>query len=119
MKTETASVRDYPRHLTWAGILLPVGVAVALLWSGATDVQVATVAGRVASPGVGRVGSGVGYAPGLGAGAPGVGVLPHGYYAAVPAGYVTRTYMGYSCRYVGGVYYRPVMYQGATVWVIV
>ena len=57
--------------------------------------------------------------PGVGAGAPGVGVLPHGYIRAVPAGYTTVTYRGYPCRFVGGVYYRAVTYQGETAWVIV
>jgi hypothetical protein len=28
-------------------------------------------------------------------------------------------YRGYNCRFVGGVYYRPVMYQGTSVWVVV
>ena len=28
-------------------------------------------------------------------------------------------YGGYNCMFVGGVYYRPVMYQGATVYVVV
>lgn len=68
-------------------------------------------------PGVGA--AGVGVRPGVGVGAPGVGVLPRGYYAGVPAGYVTRVYRGYSCRYVGGIYYRPSTYQGQTVWIIV
>jgi hypothetical protein len=68
-------------------------------------------------PGVGA--PGVGVSPGVGVGAPGVGVLPHGYCRAVPAGYVTRVYRGYSCRYVGGIYYRPSTYQGQTVWIIV
>ena len=72
--------------------------------------------------GVGRVGvgaPGVGVRPGVGIGAPGVGVLPRGYYAAVPVGYTTVRYAGYSCRYVGGIYYRPATYQGQTVWIIV
>jgi hypothetical protein len=47
------------------------------------------------------------------------GLLPRGYYAAVPAGYRTVAYAGYTCRYVGGIYYRPVMYQGTTAWVVV
>jgi hypothetical protein len=68
-------------------------------------------------PGVGA--AGVGVRPGVGVGAPGVGVLPHGYHTVVPAGYVTRAYRGYNCRYVGGVYYRPGTYQGQTVWIIV
>ncbi len=70
-------------------------------------------------PGVGVGAPGVGVRPGVGVGAPGVGVLPRGYYAAVPVGYTTVRYAGYSCRYVGGVYYRPATYQGQTVWIIV
>ena len=70
-------------------------------------------------PGVGVGAPGVGVRPGVGIGAPGVGVLPRGYYAVVPVGYVTRVYRGYSCRYVGGIYYRPSTYQGQTVWIIV
>jgi hypothetical protein len=46
-------------------------------------------------------------------------VLPAGYVRVVPAGYRTVMYGGYNCRYVGGVYYRPVMYQGTSVWVVV
>ena len=72
--------------------------------------------------GYGGVGVGrpaVGVRPGVGVGAPGVGVLPRGYYAAVPAGYRTVRYAGYSCRYVGGIYYRPATYQGQTVWIVV
>ena len=45
--------------------------------------------------------------------------LPAGYVRVVPAGYRTVVYRGYSCRYVGGVYYRPVMYQGSAVYVVV
>jgi len=45
--------------------------------------------------------------------------LPAGYVRVVPAGYRTVAYRGYSCRYVGGVYYRPVMYQGSAVYVVV
>ena len=72
--------------------------------------------------GYGGVGVGrpaVGVRPGVGVGAPGVGVLPRGYYAAVPAGYRTVRYAGYSCRYVGGIYYRAATYQGQTVWIVV
>ena len=43
--------------------------------------------------------------------------LPAGYVRVVPAGYRTVAYRGYNCRYVGGVYYRPVMYQGSAVYV--
>lgn len=71
-----------------------------------------------AAGGAGFGARGVGVAPGAGIGSPGVGVLPRGYYAAVPAGR-TVVYRGYTCRYVNGVYYRPVMYQGYTVWVVV
>ncbi len=73
----------------------------------------------VGRPAVGVGAPGVGVRPGVGVGAPGVGVLPRGYYAAVPVGYTTVRYAGYSCRYVGGVYYRPATYQGQTVWIIV
>lgn len=45
--------------------------------------------------------------------------LPVGYVRVVPAGYRTVVYRGYNCRYVGGVYYRPVMYQGSAVYVVV
>lgn len=45
--------------------------------------------------------------------------LPAGYVRVVPAGYRTVVYRGYNCRYVGGVYYRPVMYQGSAVYVVV
>jgi len=48
-----------------------------------------------------------------------VAPLPAGYIRVVPAGYRTVVYRGYSCRFVGGVYYRPVMYQGSTVYVVV
>lgn len=48
-----------------------------------------------------------------------VAPLPRGYVSVVPAGYRTVVYRGYNCRFVGGVYYRPVMYQGTTVYVIV
>ncbi len=45
--------------------------------------------------------------------------LPAGYIRTVPVGYRTVAYRGYSCMFVGGVYYRPVMYEGATVYVVV
>lgn len=48
-----------------------------------------------------------------------VAPLPVGYIRVVPAGYRTVVYRGYPCRYVGGVYYRPVMYQGTTVYVTI
>jgi hypothetical protein len=45
--------------------------------------------------------------------------LPAGYIRAVPAGSQTVFYGGYNCSYIGGVYYRPVFYGGATVYVVV
>lgn len=48
-----------------------------------------------------------------------VTTLPAGYIRTVPAGYKTIAYRGYTCRYVGGVYYRPVFYGGSTVYVVV
>ena len=45
--------------------------------------------------------------------------LPAGYIRTVPTGYTTVVYGGYNCYFVGGVYYRAVMYQGATVYVVV
>ena len=45
--------------------------------------------------------------------------FPAGYIRTVPVGYTTVVYGGYSCRYVAGVYYRPVIYQGSTVYVVV
>ncbi|MGH9550339.1 MAG: hypothetical protein ACRD3W_13235 [Terriglobales bacterium] len=85
------------------------GVGVGGVGIGAAGVGVA---------GIGVGARGVGVAPGVGVGAPGIGVLPHGYYAAVPAGYATVACGAYTCRFVAGVYYRPVMYQGRTVWVV-
>jgi hypothetical protein len=48
-----------------------------------------------------------------------VAPLPVGYVRTVPYGYRTVYYGGYNCMFVGGVYYRPVMYQGTTVYVVV
>lgn len=45
--------------------------------------------------------------------------LPRGYIHTVPVGYRRVVYGGYNCYFVGGVYYRAVMYEGATVYVIV
>ena len=45
--------------------------------------------------------------------------LPSGYYATIPPGYTVVTYGGYQCYYVGGVYYRPVIYGGNTTYIIV
>ena len=48
-----------------------------------------------------------------------VAPLPRGYIRTVPAGYTVVRYRGYNCRFYGGVYYRPVLYQGTTVYVTV
>ena len=79
---------------------------------------------RVGAPGAGAPGAGVapgvGVAPAAGVGAPGAGVLPHGYYAALPAAtvaYTTVAYKGQSCQFAAGVHYCPAMYQGRTIWV--
>ncbi|MEY4568786.1 MAG: hypothetical protein RLZZ398_225 [Verrucomicrobiota bacterium] len=48
-----------------------------------------------------------------------VAPMPAGYIRVVPVGYTTVVYGGYSCRYVGGIYYRPIMYQGSTVYIVV
>ena len=45
--------------------------------------------------------------------------LPAGYIRTVPAGYRMVMRGGYNCYYVGGVYYRAVMYGGSTVYVVV
>jgi hypothetical protein len=48
-----------------------------------------------------------------------VAPLPAGYVRVVPTGYRTVYYGGYNCMFVGRVYYRPVMYQGSTAYVVV
>lgn len=45
--------------------------------------------------------------------------LPRGYISTVPVGASTFVYGGYNCYFVGGLYYRPVFYQGTTVYVVV
>lgn len=45
--------------------------------------------------------------------------LPYGYIRALPGPCTAVVYGGYSCLYSGGLYYRPVMYAGQTVYVIV
>jgi hypothetical protein len=98
--------RDLGRGVGGAGAGVRPGYGVGGVGAGAA---------RVATPaGVGRVG-----VAGVGVGAPGVGVLPNGYYRTVPVGYTTVVYGGYTCRYVAGVYYRAATYQGQTVWVVV
>jgi hypothetical protein len=41
------------------------------------------------------------------------------YIATLPAGYRPMAYRGYNCFFVGGIYYRPIIYGGQTVYVIV
>ena len=60
----------------------------------------------------------------VGVGAVGVGgVAAEGvasaYYHSLPAGYRAVAYGGYNCYYAGGVYYRPIIYGGDTVYVVV
>jgi len=41
------------------------------------------------------------------------------YHSSIPSGYVNVYHGGYQCHYVGGVYYRPLYYNGALVYVVV
>jgi len=41
------------------------------------------------------------------------------YHSTIPSGYVNVYHGGYQCHYVGGVYYRPVFYNGTRVYVVV
>jgi hypothetical protein len=59
---------------------------------------------------------------GVGFGARGVavaGMATGAYYHALPLGYRAAFYGGYNCYYAGGIYYRPVIYGGQTVYVVV
>jgi len=47
----------------------------------------------------------------------GGGALPHGYIAVLPGGYHAVVISGARYYTVGGVYYRPQMYGGRTVYV--
>jgi hypothetical protein len=47
------------------------------------------------------------------------GGMPHGYIAVLPGGYRAVTISGARYYAVGGIYYRPQMYQGRTVYVAV
>lgn len=47
----------------------------------------------------------------------GGGGLPHGYIAALPGGYRAVVVSGARYYTVGGIYYRPQMYGGRTVYV--
>lgn len=69
-----------------------------------------------ARPGVGAGAPGAGVAPGVGVGSPGAGVLPRGYVSTVPTGWSRVYYNGYYCAYAGGIYYRPIYYQGVVVY---
>lgn len=126
MKTLTLYIEKLAKGCERTTLFILIAAAISLVGIGDVHARVG-VGGGVgvgargvgAAPGVGVGARGVGVAPGVGVGAPGVGVLPRGYYAAVPAGYRTVAYRGYTCRYVGGIYYRAAMYQGNTVWVVV
>ena len=75
--------------------------------------------GAGVTPGVGAGARGAGVAPGVGVGAPGVGALPSGYVYTVPTGWRWVEYNGVWYAYVNGYYYRPVYYQGTTVYDVV
>lgn len=51
--------------------------------------------------------------------APDVDVPMNGYVRTIPSNYQTVTYQGYTCYLANGTYYRPIFYQGATVYVVV
>ena len=76
---------------------------------------------RPGAPGVGA--PGVGVRPGVGVGAPGVGVAPGTpvtrSIARLPAGCANVRYRGYNAYRCGAVYYRPVVQNNTTVYVIV
>ncbi len=106
LATGAVLARDLGRGVGGAGAGVRPGFGVGGVGAGAF---------RVATPaGIGRMG-----VAGIGVGAPGVGVLPAGYFYAVPVGYTTVVCNGYSCRFVAGVYYRTATYQGQTVWIVV
>ena len=113
MKTLTLYIEKLAKGCERTTLFILIAAAISLVGIGDVHARVGV------GGGVGVGARGVGAAPGVGVGARGVGVLPRGYYAAVPAGYRTVAYRGYTCRYVGGIYYRPAMYQGNTVWVVV
>jgi hypothetical protein len=116
--------------LALSGAVLLFGVTSALApergWRGVGGAST----GRVEAPGVGvpwgagvgdwRAGAaGAGVAPSVGVGSPGAGALPNGYYRTYPAGARPVYYGGYYCYYYNYVYYRPVFYQGATIYVAI
>jgi hypothetical protein len=74
-------------------------------------------------PGVGAGAPGVGVRPGVGVGAPGVGVAPGTpvtrSIARLPAGCANVRYRGYNAYHCGGIYYRPVVQNNTTVYVII
>ncbi len=50
----------------------------------------------------------------------GGGYYGNSYYrSTIPSGYVNVYHGGYQCHYVGGVYYRPVYYNGVRIYVVV
>jgi len=51
--------------------------------------------------------------------APDVDAPMNGYVRTIPANYQTVTYQGYTCYLANGTYYRPIFYQGGTVYVVV
>lgn len=79
----------------------------------------AAVAGPNGAAAVGRYGGAAAVGPHGGVAVRGPVAYPSTYIRTIPAGYRTVYYGGYNCFYVGGIYYRPVIYQGTTVYVVV
>lgn len=48
-----------------------------------------------------------------------VDVPMNGYVRTIPPNYKVVTYQGFTCYFVNNVYYRPIFYQGSTVYVVV
>lgn len=104
-----------------AAVATPRGVAVAGP-NGAAAVgrRGAVAVGPNGAAAVGRYGAAaVGPNRAVVATRPVVRPLPRGYIHTVPVGYRRIMYRGYNCFFAGGIYYRAVMYEGATVYVVV
>lgn len=94
----------------------PNGVAVSGRYgAAAVGENGVAVAGRYGAAYAGRSGSAAVVRPGATVVAP----LPVGYIRTVPVGCTTVVYGGYNCLFVGGIYYRPVIYGGESVYVVV
>lgn len=109
MKTKFYSIKAL---LLAAALLLTASIADARVYGVAAGPQRAVVSGPRGVAAVGPNGAAA-------VRRPVATTLPAGYRRSVPAGYRTVAYRGYNCRFVGGVYYRPVIYGGSTVYVVV